>query len=59
MKLVWICKNQVSRPRLEIWLMEGKDRCEFLPKKEDEGSMLDVRDSILVSTLCGDHERGD
>jgi hypothetical protein len=43
----------------EIWYVElcsdrspptytGKDRCEFLPKKEDEGAMLDARDSILV-----------
>jgi hypothetical protein len=29
--------------------MVGKERCEYLPKKEDEGVMLDARDSILVS----------
>lgn len=28
--------------------MAGKERCEHLPKKEDEGEMLDARDSILV-----------
>lgn len=29
----------------------GKTRCEFLPKKEDEGVMLDARDGILVCLL--------
>ena len=29
--------------------MIGKDRCEFLPKKDDEGAMLDARDAVLVS----------
>jgi chromosome transmission fidelity protein 1 len=27
----------------------GGGRCQFLPKKEDEGEMLDMRDAVLVS----------
>lgn len=27
----------------------GKERCEYLPKKDDEGLMLEARDSVLVS----------
>lgn len=29
--------------------MVGKERCEFLPAKGDEGIMLDARDAVLVS----------
>jgi hypothetical protein len=41
--------------RFEVRLTRGagKTRCEYLPKKEDEGIMLDARDTILVRIVRG------
>lgn len=55
MRLVWICRKRVSdgEPRSELNLLAtGKTRCEYLPKKEDEGAMLDARDTVLVCPVC-------